>query len=113
MVIVPILLTGAVLGGLYATRGPVPTLTNGVRYLFGFSRPAVFAGMSDDATLRATITQRIAEAGGKGEGFRELQLRSIDPSYVWFTGVWDEENMNVPRETQDLRGPYALAFGRY
>jgi hypothetical protein len=112
--LVPILLTTGVLGGLYATRGPVSRLVSGHRYLLKIPR-AYFQGASDDQ-IRASFAAGAAQAQTQ---IGSPALRSLDPDGVWVVGTWLKEPRDIPAEEQSrseqvgYRGPYALAFGNY
>jgi hypothetical protein len=111
MILVPILLTTGILGGLYALRGPLNHVDQGKRYLFGLPR-ALFTGLTDDQ-IRAAL---VADFQQPNAVIAEPQVRSIAPDAVWFTGTWTQPSHDIQQsiaQTYGLRGPYALLVGNY
>ena len=85
MVIVPILLTGAILGGLYATRGPVTTLYRGTSYFLRLPQ------RSDLVMSRPELEAELNESRPVLEqlGFSNTRVGTVTPQYADLRFQWN------------------------
>lgn len=109
--LLPLLLTTAIFGGLYATRGAATDLQPGWRYALGLPRAVAFPGKSD-AEIEAEVAER---------SIRNARVLRITPEEVWLSIEHRDDIPGARTETEALeywrsigaQGPYVLLFGRF
>lgn len=107
MIAVPLLLTGAILSGLYATRGPVDRLYQGKRYYVRFpQRTPPVAREEFEAELRESA------APARSMGLSDLSVGDVDSRYATMYFRWTgEEGTDVTMFRQrGGDGPYEVIW---